>query len=131
MSFETGRDVPVKGLLEEAPAGVEERPGHAAPHVVDHDVETTVSRHGRVDQGGKLAQVAQIGRHGNGPAAGFLLDPLHQAGEGVGVSGRNDHVSAAFGQGQGRGGADAPTAAGHDGHLAVHPKHIHNHGGEA
>ena len=67
-----GGHVEVEGLLQATGRGVQERPGHGAPDVVDHQVEPPERVTGPLDEGRHGLEVAQVGRHDDGPAPGRL-----------------------------------------------------------
>ena len=121
-----GRHVEAEGLLEEAGRGVEERPGHGAPHVVHDDVEPAELAPGPLGQRGHEVVVGEVARNDDGPPP-RLLDLLgHHAQLRLGAGGQHD-VRTGLGQGDGGGGTDAAAAGGDDGDVVGDEEAIEDH----
>ena len=121
-----GRDVEVERLLEAARRRVHERAGHGATDVVDDQVEPAEGIASVLHQPGHGIEVAQVGRHNDGPAPGgpHLCGHFFEL---VDAAGRDDHVGPCFGQAHGGRSTQAASGTGDDGDLVVHPESIENH----
>ena len=106
--------------------GLRELAGHAAAHVVDHDVEPAERLVGRPGQAGGGVEVGQVGRHDDRPPARGLDLFGHARELGLGA-GRDGHVGARLGQGHGDGGADAAPGARHHGCPVGQPEPVEDH----
>ena len=113
-----GEDVEAEGPGHVPDAGVHERAGGGAPHVVDHDVDAPEGVDRGLGQAGHGVEVGQVGRDHDRPATQPLDGGGHLA-QLLGAAGRHDDVGAHLGQGHGRGRPDAASGTGHDGRPAV------------
>ena len=120
------RHIEVERLVEFVIGALKRRPRQGPTNVVHQEVDPTKLLERPLHQPVELLGHEGVGRHHQGPAAGFFDDARYLL-KSVLTPRRQHHIRSGFRQRNGDPTANPPTRAGNDGHAIGHFKTVQNH----